>query len=182
MAVRRAYGNGAAALIRIEVPPVDEWRAPEGAPVRSRPVERRPDGTLTPAGARALGSRGGVATRDRRRYASQLADQLGLVTVPEELRPYVDVATDFAHAELARLRSMFGDVGPGPSSMVQSAALALAASRAAFAAGDASKGARLADQSRQTLLTAHHLCELEAKAKPPAPADAPWLEDEADGA
>ncbi|HZO15664.1 MAG TPA: hypothetical protein VFB62_20465 [Polyangiaceae bacterium] len=168
MALRKAHGNGAEALVRVETPPVDEL-GPGDAPDMAGLVQRRPDGTLTKAGARVLGRLAGLRSAEKRRFAAVLADQLGLVTVPEHLKPYVDVATDFARAEVAKLGSMFGDIGPGPSSMVQSAALALAASRAAYADGDGRTGARLADQSRQLLLTAHHLAELERKSAKTAP-------------
>lgn len=168
MTVRRAHGNGADALVRVETPPADELRPGNGA-ATTGPVERRPDGTLTPAGARALGRLGGRRSQERRRLASELSEQLGLATIPDDLAPYIDHAADFATAQLTSLADQFGEVGPGPASMVQSAALALAASRAAYAAGDATKGAQLGDKSRQHLLTSHHLAELEAKARPAQP-------------
>jgi hypothetical protein len=62
--------------------------------------------------------------------------------------------------------------GPGPSSIVASAALMLAWSRyfsdKAATTEDADlviRSARLADQSRQALLTAHELCAREAEAR-----------------
>ncbi|MEZ4444546.1 MAG: hypothetical protein R3B72_36060 [Polyangiaceae bacterium] len=164
MARRRAHGKGAPALVRVETPPADELQPGRG-PAPTGPIERRSDGTLTPAGARVLGRLAGKRSAERRRLASELADQLGLARVPEQLAPYIDHAREFARTQLASLCDQFGHVGPGPSSMVMSAALALAASRAAYAQGKAKDGAALADKSRQTLLTAHHMCELEARAR-----------------
>jgi hypothetical protein len=75
-----------------------------------------------------------------------------------------------------------GRIGPGPASVVASAAMQLAASRwladvgaergDAKALGDAS---RLADASRANLLSAHELAAKEAVARPPRPVDLPWL-------
>lgn len=167
MTLRRAHGAGRDALVRVETPPADEMgvAAPVAAP--SGPLPRLPDGRWTPAGARLAGRQGGQARAERLRTATALADQLGLAAVPPELAPYLDAAKDYAETELRAMADMHGGtLGPGPSAMVQSAALALAASRAAYASGDAARGARLADQSRQARLTAHHLAELEAKARP----------------
>lgn len=176
MAVRKAHGRAKnlGAVVVVETPGADELAAASTA-AHAGPVERHPDGRLTAAGARMLGRRGAMATNRRKRLAAELADQLGLATIPESLKPYIAHAREFARAQLTRLTDAFGEVGPGPSSMVQSAALALAASRAAYASGDASKGASLAEKSRQTLLTAHHVADLEAKAKPTAD-DEFWLE------
>ncbi|MEZ4437709.1 MAG: hypothetical protein R3B72_01355 [Polyangiaceae bacterium] len=164
MTIRTAHGNGKGALVRVETPPADELQ-PGPGPDLSGPIPRGPDGRFTADGARLAGRLGGKRSAKRRKLASALADQLGLEQVPPSLAPYIDAATDFASAHLASLASQFGEVGPGPSSMVQSAALALAASRAAYASGDAKTGAMLSDKARQALLTAHHVCELEAKAR-----------------
>lgn len=172
MALRSAHGRAGelGALVVVETPPADELGVPESAPAAVGRAERRQDGTLTVAGAQAVGRLGGIAKARRQRFAANLADKLGLNSVPAELEPYVEHAAAFAKVQLGRLAELFGEVGPGPSSMIHSGALALAASRAAYAAGDGVKGARLGDQSRQSLLTAHHLAELEAKARK---ADAP---------
>ncbi len=76
-----------------------------------------------------------------------------------------------------------GVCGPAPSSIVASAALALAWSRylsdVAATEGDADlavRAIRLGDSSRQALLTAHELCAREAEARranrPPGEAQA----------
>ncbi|MFH1177446.1 MAG: hypothetical protein V1750_08570 [Acidobacteriota bacterium] len=189
---RRAHGTAAqyGALVAIETCPADGL--PAGVPAPSGPVGRRPNGTLTAAGGRALGRRGGLARATRRRYAARLASQLGLTEVGADLRPYLEMASEWAAAQLLWLADTVGggSVGPGPASIVHSAALALAASRRLYQqaseAGDPAlfvSAARLADQSRQSLLTAHELCAREAKARPAA-ADFPWLlpsaEDDSD--
>ncbi len=79
--------------------------------------------------------------------------------------------------ELAR--SVGGGVcGPGPSSVVASASLALAWSRylsdEAAGTGDlelAMRSARRGETSRQHLLAAHELCAREAQARPAGPVD-----------
>ena len=87
---------------------------------------------------------------------------------PAALRPYLADAEAFAAAEVTRLAQTVGGghCGAAPASMVQSAALQLAASRAAFASGDFDRGSKLANDSRQNLLAAHELCAKEAKALP----------------
>ncbi len=176
--LRKAHGAGAPALLRAETAPADEL--PEGVAAPSSPTkaaERRPDGTLTTAGARVLGQAGGLAKAERVRFAARLADQLGLAEVGEELRPYLDAAVEWSAAQRTWLAETVGGgmLGPGPSSIVQSSALALAASRWAYQKGSETGddklialGARLADQSRQGLLTSHELCAREAKSRPKA--------------
>lgn len=75
-----------------------------------------------------------------------------------------------------------GQVGPGPASIVSTAALQLAASRWLSDQGaeraDAKMllaGSRLADSSRQNLLAAHELCVRELQARPRGAAQLPWL-------
>lgn len=168
----------------VETCPADEL--PAGVPAATSPVDRREDGTLTPGGARELGRRGGIAAAERRRFAAQLADQLGMAEVGPALAPYTDAAREFATAHLADLAQSVGGgrVGPGPASMIQSAALALAASRYLYArgsvAGDAKllgQAAQLADKSRTALLTAHELAAREAQARRlTTPATPSWLQ------
>ncbi len=177
MTLRKAHGRAAelGRLLVVETSPVDELpegvRGPDGPP---EPAKRRQDGTLTVEGARALGKLGGKAKAQRCRFAAKLADHLGLAEGGDEMRPYVDAAAEWATAQLRWLAESVGggEVGPGPASIVHSAALALAASRYAYQrgsetgdAGMLAQGARLADQSRASLLTAHELCAREAKAR-----------------
>lgn len=177
MTLRKAHGSAAerGAVVVVETAPADEL--PAGLPAApSGPVQRRPDGTLTPEGARVLGRYGGAEAARRRRLAASLADTCGIADVGDALQVYVEHAAEFAAAQLAQLAETVGGgmVGPGPSSIVQSAALALAASRYLYAVGSRTgdpkllgQAATLADKSRTSLLTAHELCAREAVAAGP---------------
>jgi hypothetical protein len=174
MALRNGHGTGAG-VPRVEVLPVDELpngvQANEQAPSTS---ERRPDGRWTP-GARTDQRAGGRS----RAGATRLARRLGLSALPDDatFAPYRRAAADFRRAHCTTLaRSVGGGhCGPGPSSIVASAAWQLAASRFLFdrgsATGDAEmllQASRLGDASRQNLLAAHELCAREAQARPRA--------------
>jgi hypothetical protein len=137
--------------------------------------ERRPDGTWA-KGARTAQRKGGNATRGRTR----LADRLGLAKLAEgaAFAPYKLAAVTFRRAQCAELSRTVGGgmCGPGPSSMVASAALQLAWSRylsdLAASTGDpalALSASKLADASRNNLLSAHELAAREAQARPKAP-------------
>jgi hypothetical protein len=168
--MRRAHGTGAAALLRVETSPADEL--PGGVPDEARPespTDRGEGGRF--AGGNSLASRGGRARKGKTRLASSLG--LAGLDGDESFAPYRRSADAFRVAQCASLASTVGagECGPGPSSIVASAALALAASRYLYdtADGDASKlaqASRLADSSRQALLTAHELCAREAQARP----------------
>ncbi len=184
MTLRKGHGAGRDALVRVETMPADELPLGVQAPaVESAGGERRPDGTFAP-GARTVQSAGGRATRGK----SRLAARLGLVGLADDsaVRPYMASASTFRRVQCAELaRTVGGGVcGPAPSSMVASAALALAWSRffSDRAAIDedpelAVRAIRLADSSRQMLLTAHELCarEAEARARQARTTRAPWL-------
>ena len=179
VSLRRAHGNGAPALLRAETAPVDEL--PEGVPADTRtdcPSDRGAGGRFRPGNT--LAAAGGRAKRGKARLASRL----GLARMPEgaAFGPYAASAATFRRVQCAELaRTVGGGVcGPGPSSIVASAALALAWSRCLsdLAARDANpelavRAVRLADASRQSLLTAHELCarEAEARAKSAGPVD-----------
>jgi hypothetical protein len=110
-----------------------------------------------------------------------LVRKLGLHGVAAaEFATYIPEAQEFAEAECARLAQLVGGgvCGFGPSSMVQSAALQLAASRCAFDRGELLLGSRLADASRANLMSARDECAREALARPKSPADYPWLAPE----
>jgi hypothetical protein len=177
MALRSGHGAGRGAP-HVEVLPAGEL--PAGVQARAHATaggERRPDGTFAP-GARTAQSAGGQATRGR----SRLTARLGLVTLAEgdAFAPYRKAAATFRRVQCAELaRTVGGGVcGPGPSSVVASAALALAWSRhlsdLAAATNDpelAMRSARLGETSRQHLLAAHELCAREAAARPRPPFD-----------
>jgi len=154
-------------------PPTPEASA-AGAALRSASDEQ-----AKRAAAAALGSLGGIARAQQVRELAAipaLARGLGLRELSAELLlPYLDDAAEFAERECCRLAREVGggQIGAGPSSIVGSAALQLAASRAAFASGELIYGSRLADASRANLLSAHELCAREAKARPSGPT---WID------
>lgn len=174
MTLRTGHGKGAGRP-RIEVLPADELPKPVPAVSTDdeRRVERRADGRFaSKEAAAALGRLGGLAKARRVR----LIDSLGLAKLAEDCAfgPYRTSAEEFtAHHLTALAKVAGGEVGPGPSTMVASAALQLAASRFAFdkfaQAGDASwakLGSTLANDSRQNLLAAYELATREAQSKP----------------
>jgi hypothetical protein len=183
MAIRQGHGTGAGQP-RVEVLPPDEL--PDGIPAVARPgspTDRGERGRFAPANR--LAAVGGLAKRGR----AKLTARLGLTELPDgdAFAPYRRAASTFRRVQCAELaRSVGGGFcGPGPSSVVASAALALAWSRyfsdQAAAKGDAElamRSARLGETSRQHLLAAHELCAREAKARPPDPNARPfWLVD-----
>jgi hypothetical protein len=180
MTLRRAHGAGAGSLIRAETAPADEL--PAGVPADARPADP------SDRGARGRFARGNTLAREggkAKRGRSRLAARLGLAVLPDDsaFAPYRASASTFRRMQCAELaRTVGGGVcGPAPSSIVASAALALAWSRylsdVASATGDpdmATRAVRMADSSRTMLLTAHELCarEAESRAKVGAPVDA----------
>jgi hypothetical protein len=176
MALRAGHGAGAG-VPRVEVLPPDEL--PAGMPVDARPggpADRGDAGRF--AHGNTMARAGGRAKRGK----SRLTSRLGLAKVAEgdAFAPYRRAAATFRRVQCGELaRTVGGGVcGPGPSSVVASAALALAWSRylsdQAAATGDAElvmRSARLGETSRQHLLAAHELCAREAQARPRAPVD-----------
>jgi len=172
MALRSGHGHGKG-VPRVEVLPVDEL--PAGVPAPARLVAPRDAaGRLLPgAGTTELARSGGLAAAEAR----QLGQLLGLWTPPEghAFAPYARLGREWRDAHMAQLGATVGGghVGPGPASIVSTAALQLAASRwlsdVGAEAGDAKsllEASRLADASRQNLLAAHELCAREAQARP----------------
>jgi hypothetical protein len=167
MSLRTGHGNGKGQP-RVEVLPVDELPAPLPAvPVQ---VARRSNGTVADSqSAKALGRRGGLAKAG----SVRLVDSLGLSKLADEARfhPYREAAEGFVKAHLASLAAQAGgEVGTGPSTMVASAGLQLAASRFCFDLGAEKSdpalmklGSALANDSRQNLLAAYELAVREAK-------------------
>lgn len=171
MSLRVAHGNGADALLRAETAPANEL--PAGVPADTRresPSDRAAGGRF--AEGNSLARQGGCAKRGK----SRLTARLGLTDLPSgsTFAPYRRAAATFRRVQCAELaRTVGGGVcGPGPSSIVASAALALAWSRwtsdEATHTGDpdlAARALRMADTSRQMLLTAFELCAREAQAR-----------------
>jgi hypothetical protein len=170
MGLRSGHGNGAG-VPHVEVLPADEL--PEGMPSDADAVSRS---AATETGRFAEGNRRSVLGGRAKRGKSRLTARLGLASLPEgnTFAPYRRAAATFRRVHCSELaRSVGGGgCGPGPSSIVASAALALAWSRffsdAAAANGDAElamRSARLGETSRQHLLAAHELCAREAHAR-----------------
>lgn len=180
MALRSGHGAGKGTP-RIEVRPPNEQPQPVVAArvaAPSMPLARRQDGKIANSEtARALGQKGGL-TKARR---VRLVDSLGLKKIADDatFKPYRDAAEEFVSHHLGELaKSAGGSVGPGPSTMVASAGLQLAASRWAFDRGaeenDAALiklGSSLANDSRQNLMAAFEMAVREAQARPRGPID-----------
>jgi hypothetical protein len=177
---RSGRGKGATRIVaepRIEVRPADEQADP--VPGEAVPLVFRSNGTIADsATARALGARGGRArAKGARTYAA-----LGLAKLAADaaFAPYREAGDAFVREHLSALAMQSGgEVGPGPSSIVASAGVQLAASRyfsdRAAETGDAKQWAQasaLADASRQNLLAAYELAVREAKARPRTVAEA----------
>jgi hypothetical protein len=210
MALRNGHGRGAGEP-RIEVLPPDELPAPvaspSGPPAVSRaapcgPIERRQHGYVADRqSAKALGLRGLQARAKKKAdeaAAAEAAAQnallltaLGLAKVAEgsEFAPYRAAGDEFVRHHLGALAAQGGgEVGPGPSSIVASAGLQLAASRfvsdRAAATGDPAlfkQASQLANDSRQNLLAAYELAVREAAARPENGQLSPgmvWVDDE----
>jgi hypothetical protein len=173
MTLRTGHGKGRGRP-HVEVSPVDELPSPLPAPLAelTGPVERRHDGKLAGSeAAKALGRLGGRAKAERVRLLSSIG--LSKLVEAAPLKPYWSAAEEFtAHhsKELAALAG--GSLGSGPSSMVVSASLQLAASRYLFDLG-AQTGdpallklaSALSNDSRQNLLAAWELATREAKSR-----------------
>lgn len=175
MTLRKGHGRGAG-VPRVEVLPADELPAP--VPGTPAPVRRRSNGTIADsATAKLLGARGGAAKTARARLVSAL----GLADLAEDaaFAPYRVAGDDFVRSHLAALAAVAGgEVGPGPSSIIASAGVQLAASR--FVSDRAAKegdpklfvvASSLANDSRQNVLAAYELATREAKARAAKPRD-----------
>ena len=128
-------------------------------------AERRSDGTFA-KGASTVQSKGGKARKETTALGSRLG--VSMLSAPDRKR-----AATFRRVHCATLAATVGGgvCGAGPSSIVASAALQLAASRHFFesANGDPDLlklASQLANDSRQNLLAAHELCAKEAKGRP----------------
>jgi hypothetical protein len=169
MAWRKGHGNGAG-VPRIETLPADEL--PDGVAAPSGPViDRYPSGKVPPGpSAQALGRLGGLAKKESR----ELNALIGLWQPPEghTAHQYLHVARVWRDEHAARLAQTVGGgtCGPGPSSIVATSALQLAASRILFDEGFRTnnpklllEASRLANDSGQNLLAAHELSAKEAQ-------------------
>lgn len=171
MTLRRKEGR----LVPQVVPIADQ---PAGLPAPPRPpVDRDEAGRFRPgAGTQAMARKGAQA----RSEAQQLAKLLSLRDVDENhpYAPYARLAREFRDDHLTQLAATVGGgtVGPGPASIVSSAALQLAASRylsdLGAQTGDVEmllSASRLADASRANVVSASDLCAREARSARPKP-------------
>lgn len=171
MTLRAGHGRGAGSP-RVEVLPPDELpRGVQARPVEPKRAERDAKGRLRP-GSRTTQSAGGKA----RREATQLAAKLGLSRLGEgsPFAGYKRAGAAFKRFHIAVLAKSVGGghCGPGPASIVATAAWQLAASRYLFDLAaesgdreDFALASKLANDSRQNLLAAHELCAREAQAR-----------------
>jgi hypothetical protein len=143
------------------------------------PVTRTPDGRVADvASAKELGRRGGHAKARRVR----LLDTLGLAHLADSVAfaPYRRAAEAFVEHHVAELGKVAGgQVDAGPSSMVASAALQLAASRFVFDRAATryevalfKLASSLADASRQNLIAAYEIAVRMAQARKARPVQA----------
>ena len=158
------------------VPRVDELPAGVPAPAR-RAAERDEAGRLLAGPGTSELAREAARALHEGRHLAQL---LGLRAVPEShpYAPYAKLAREWRDAHMAQLSATVGGgrIGPGPASVVSSAALQMAASRWLYdlgaETGDAKSlldASRLADASRANVLSAHELAAKEAQDRPRDP-------------
>lgn len=175
----RTSSTGGRALVHVEAARADEL--PLGVPGEARdesPTDRGDGGRF--AGGNAISVAGGQARSGHTRLARKVS--LGDSFADPRFDPYARSARAFRRAHVASLaRSVGGGhCGPGPASIVASAALQLAGSRFAFEVlGDMALGSRLADSSRQNLLAAFELCAREAQSRKADPRAALFAQQQA---
>lgn len=166
---------------RIEVLPAEELPSPVPAPEPRRSVTLR----FKPSGGFAdretaleCARRGGEARKRRLRLIASLG--LKRCSNDKAFSSYRSAAEEFVQFHIKELAKLAGgEVGPGPSTMVGSAALQLAASRYAYDKFTdtedpmwANLGSKWADASRQNLLACYELAVREAQARPRQRTDA----------
>jgi hypothetical protein len=180
MPVRKAHGRAKAAG-RTVVVETNLKDLPRGVPAPLSPAAvRDPRKRFEPLTrgspeAHALALKASRAATEKRNRIKALKD-LGFPDGPPEwLGAYVDAAREFCDRICADLAQHVGGGGcpTYAAVMVQNAALALAASRAAYTIGDdPALAARLADSARTQVLTAWELAARGARAKGPPGAKA----------
>jgi len=180
---KRTSSQSGRRLVHVEVDRPDELHAGVHGPAKPVPP-REASGRLLPGPETSAFARTGANALHQSRQHARL---LGLWQ-PEEAHdyhPYWRLACEWRDAHKAELAATVGggSVGPGPASVVASAAVQLGASRyladLGAQTGDPkllTDAARLADSSRQNLLAAHELAAREAKSRPRPDALA-WLHE-----
>jgi hypothetical protein len=154
----------------VEVPPASALQPLPAAPAAPIPAPAQPRGAPFEAGSSAaveLGRKGGLA-RAAKANALKAISGLGLLgAAPSKLAPYLDAAEQWSKHEVERLAKDAGSgvVSPAVAALVQSAALALAGSRAAYAEGSLDLASKLAAASQRHTLAAFSLAVSEGKAR-----------------
>ncbi len=158
---------------RPQVPRADEL--PDGIAAPAGPdANRNSNGTFAPGPRTSEIARRAALARHENRKLEQL---LGLWEAPEghPYEPYGRLCREWRDDQMAELAATVGGgrVGPGPASVISTAALQLGASRwlhdLGAQTGDAKAlldASRLADASRANVLSAHELAAKEAQARP----------------
>jgi hypothetical protein len=171
--LRKGHGKGSGEP-RVEVLPPDELPAPvPAAPVA---LALRENGTIADSlTAKEYGARGGRERARRAREHGAMCRNLGLTKLADDhlFAPYLRSGNDFVRTHLDALAMQAGgQVGPGPSSIVATAGVQLAASRyfsdcAAMTLDPAlfHLASSLGNASRQNLLAAYELAVREGKAR-----------------
>lgn len=151
--------------VRPLVPRIDELPRGVQAPEQAQAGTERTQSGRFARGASTAQRKGGRALKNR----TALSHRTGLSSLMarSDFKPYLRQAQVFARHHVATLAASVGggECDAGAASVVTSAALQLAASRYLFdraaETGDPDlflKAAKLADQSRGNLLSAHGLC------------------------
>ncbi len=167
MALRKGHGKGKSAPLRAEVLPPDELPPALGSDT-ARPG-RGPDGRFAP---------GNVLGRAQRVHPGARG-QLGLDKTDPAVRPFLAWGRRYAaHRRRELAAAHGGEISAGVGAMVESAGLALAASRflssKAAETGDPEllkRASALACDARQHELASWELAAREAKARPAKPRD-----------
>lgn len=167
--LRSAHGTGADALLRAEVPPLDEL-----VPLDAE-VARQGDAAVCARGRPF--QRGNKAGENRKPGLALLGSPVD--SCDPRYRRALRKAKSYMVRRQHELSAQHGGtLGAGPSAMLANAALALASSRVLYELGSETldadmlkSAAGLADKARQMELTAVALAEREAAARPKAPLD-----------
>lgn len=175
MALRAGHGSGAG-VPRIEVLPADEL--PLAMPAITGRSNRRPDGKFASGNTVAKAQRVHPGARG----------QVGLDKADPAVRPFIAWGRRYAsHRRRELAEAHGGGISAGVGALVESAGLALGASRYLHAkaseTGDADlmkRASALANDARQNELAAWELAAREAQARPKAPFDplAKWRKPE----
>lgn len=179
MTLRKAHGKAGqfSPGPRVEVPPADELGEGLHVPSHGNAGAERDAGGRFQKGASSVQAAGGRGKRQKLALATRMG--LGDLMPNPDFAPFHRAAQAFAAAERKRLREPVagGQSSPAMDAVVSSAAWQKAVSEylyeKAAQTGDVdtmTKASRMANDSRQNLLAAHHLAELAAKSAQNGPA------------